>query len=337
MTTNCSGSMSRLNGKIQQGQHPFSTKAHSTLVAKLAPVLTILFQQSIETNTLSDDWRNANVTPIFKKGDRHKVVHYRPISLTCVCCKLLEHIVCSHIHDHLDKYNILTPMQHGFRKRHSCESQLIITLHDLMSYFDKKITVDVAILDLSKAFDTVPHDKLLHKISHYGVNGDLHSWISNFLTSRHQRVVVNGEHSDNIYVASGVHQGAFLSPLLLLFMNDLPSVVQFQLRLFADDCLIYRPIMDSRDQYLLDQDLAALSQWADTWGMKYNPHKCFIMTIANNKNPPQHFYSLCGSILKQVQDTQYLGITISNDLRWEQHIATTTAKANRMIVFYDGT
>ena len=139
-------------------------------------------------------------------------------------------------------------------------------------------------------------------------------------------------------MASGVPQGTVLGPLLfLLFINDLPSVVKSQVRLFADDCLIYRPIMDSRDQYLLDQDLAALSQWADTWGMKYNPQKCFIMTIANNKNPPQHFYSLCGSILKQVQDTQYLGITISNDLRWEQHIATTTAKANRMIVFYDGT
>ena len=144
-------------------------------------------------------------------------MNYRPVSLTCVCCKLLEHIVCSHIHDHLDKYNILTPMQHGFRKRHSCESQLIITLHDLMSYFDKKITVDVAILDLSKAFDTVPHDKLLHKISHYGVNEDLHSWISNFLTSRHQRVVVNGDHSDNIYVASGVPQGTVLGPLLFYY------------------------------------------------------------------------------------------------------------------------
>jgi hypothetical protein len=80
------------------------------LANQLAPVLTILFQQSIETNILPEDWRNANVTPIFKKGDRYKAVNYRPVSLTCVCCKLLEHIVCSHIHAHLDKYNILTHM-----------------------------------------------------------------------------------------------------------------------------------------------------------------------------------------------------------------------------------
>jgi len=101
------------------------------------------------------------VTPIFKKGDRHKPVNYRPVSLTGVCWKLLKHMVCSIIHAHLDRYNILTPMQHGFRKSHSCESRLLITLHDLMSHFDQKIIVDVAILYLSKAFDT---DKLVHKV-----------------------------------------------------------------------------------------------------------------------------------------------------------------------------
>jgi len=92
--------------------------------------------------------------------------------------------------------------------------------------------------------------------------------------------------------------------------------------------------MDSRDQYVLDQALAALSQWVDTWGMKYNPQKCFIMTIINNKNPPQHFYTLCGCILTQVHDTQYLEITISSDLRLKRHIVpTTTANGNRMIGF----
>ena len=144
--------------------------------------------------------------------------------------------------------HILTPMQHGFRKCHSCESQLLITLHDLMSYFDRMITVDVAILDLTKAFDAIPHDKLLHEVSHYCINGDLHSWISNSLTPRHQRVVVDDEHSVNLYVTSGFPLGTVLDLLIfLLFMNDLPYIVQSQVRLFADDCLLYKPIMDSSD------------------------------------------------------------------------------------------
>ena len=109
------------------------------LADQLAPVLAAIFQQSLVTHSLPEDWRNANVTPIYKKWDRHKAVNYRPVSLTCVCCKLLEHIVCSHIQKHLENHSILSSIQNGFRKRHSCESQLLITLHDLMSYFDQKI------------------------------------------------------------------------------------------------------------------------------------------------------------------------------------------------------
>ena len=146
------------------------------------------------------------------------------------------------------------------------------------SYFDRKITVDVAILDLPKAFDTAPHKKLLHKLSHYGINGNVHSWINQFLSERRQRVVVDGEHSSDIHVASGVPQGTVLGPLLfLLFIHDLPSAIPSEVRLFADDCLLYRPINSPADQIALDQDLASLTKWADTWGMKYNPQKCFIM------------------------------------------------------------
>ena len=92
--------------------------------------------------------------------------NYRPISLTCVCCKLFEHIVCSHIHKHLDSNNILTTLQHGFRSRHSCESQLVTTIHDIMKRFDSKKQFDIAILDFSKAFDTVLHERLLKKLMH---------------------------------------------------------------------------------------------------------------------------------------------------------------------------
>ena len=149
-------SCTQLKVNKASGPNVLPNRVFKELANQLAPVLTIIFQQSIETDTLPEDWYIRNVTPIFKKGDRHKAVNYRSVSLTCVCCKLLEHKVCSHIHAHLDRYNILTPMQYGFRKRYSCESRLIITLHYLVSYFDKNITVDVATLDLSKAFDTVP-------------------------------------------------------------------------------------------------------------------------------------------------------------------------------------
>jgi len=125
-----------------------------------------------------------------------------------------------------------------------------------------------------------------------------------------------------------------LGPLLfLVFINDLPSAVQSKVRLFADDCLLYRPINSPEDQIALDQDLASVTQWADTWGTKYNPQKCFIMTISPKKDPPQHFYSFCGCVLSHVSDTKYLSITVSNDLQWERYITTSYAKASHMIGF----
>jgi len=136
------------------------------MAKELAPALTHIFRQSVSSGDLPLDWRCANIAPIFKKGDKHQASNYRPISLTSVCSKLLEHIICKHIRDHLEKSNALSPVQHGFRKGHSTESQLIITLHDLTSNWDNKSQTDLIILDFSKAFDTVPHDKLLSKLVH---------------------------------------------------------------------------------------------------------------------------------------------------------------------------
>lgn len=116
----------------------------------ISPVLTSIFTQSLESGQLPQDWREANVTPLFKKGDKHLAENYRPVSLTCVCCKLLEHIICKHIRSHLDKYNILTPVQHGFRSNHSCESQLILTADDILKRYNNYEQVDVVILDFSQ-------------------------------------------------------------------------------------------------------------------------------------------------------------------------------------------
>ena len=150
------------------------------LATELAPVLTSVFRQSLESGTLPTIWTKAFVTPVFKNGNRNEAENYRPVSLTCVTCKIFEHVICKHIRNHLDHYEILTTLNHGFRAGHSCESQLLVTIHDLMRYRDRKVQVDLAILDFSKAFDTVPHNRLLQKLEFYGIQGDILKWISVF-------------------------------------------------------------------------------------------------------------------------------------------------------------
>ena len=139
------------------------------------PVSTI-FQHSLNTRDLLNDWRNATIAPVLKKGDQHT-----PVSLTTVCCKLLEHVICRHKMIHLEDNKILSSLQHRFRSSNSCETQLIVTMDDLLKSIDKQVQTDMMILDFSKAFDTVPHKRLLHKLEQYSITGSPHRWIHSFL------------------------------------------------------------------------------------------------------------------------------------------------------------
>ena len=298
----------------------------------LAPGIAVLFQKSIDTGELPKDWKDANVTPVFKKGDKHLAENYRPVSLTSVISKLLEHIICHELHAHFDKNNVLTNVNHGFRTGYSCETQLTITTDDFTKNSENGIQTDVAILDFSKAFDTVPHQKLLHKLSCYGVKGSLHSWIKSFLCHRQMKVLVNGESSQETEVLSGVPQGTVLGPLLfLVHINDLPDSVQSSVRLFADDCLLYRQIRSNKDQEILQNDLKNLEIWANNWGMRFNAKKCYILSITNKGI--QKFYELNSCILKEVDHNPYLGVILSKDLKWETHTDQICKKANSALGF----
>ena len=173
---------------------------------------------------------------------------------------------------------------------------------------------DVAILDFSKAFDVVPHKRLLHKLDFYGIQGSILFWISSFLSNQTQ-VVVDGEFSDVEPVTLGVPQGSVLGPILfLVFINDMPECVNSQCRLFADNSIIYRTVNSRYDALVLQSDFDALHKWEKDWGLTFNPTKCNTISITRKKHPIHHVYSLKGVPLKAVDEAMYLGVMVAKDL-----------------------
>jgi hypothetical protein len=306
------------------------------LAPQIAPILTTIFQKSIETSEIPEDWRNAHVTPVYKKGSRYQASNYRPISLTCICCKLLEHVTVSTIMKHSNIHNILHPNQHGFRTHRSCETQLLEFTTDIANNMRDGKQTDVLVMDFSKAFDKVGHERLLHKLAHYGIRGKSLAWIRSFLSGRTQEVVVEGSHSDKVPVTSGVPQGSVLGPCLFLhYINDLPEGIGSSVRLFADDTIMYMTIANETDSQQLQSDLDKLGHWETLWQMVFHPDKCKVLTITNKhkNNRIKPNYTLNGHTLEHVTEAQYLGITIKSDLNWNQHIANNTQKASRALGF----
>ena len=283
ITVDPNGVLKLLNNlKIHKAPGPdgLSARVLKECSSEIAPILALIYNETLAQGTVPDDWRQANVAPIFKKGEKYDAANYRLVSLTCICCKTLEHIIVSKINKHLAFESILADCHYGFRSQRSCETQLVQFFHDLVSNLDRALNryqrqTDVIIMDFANAFDKVPHRSLLYKLDYYGIRGSTHKGITSWLSGRFQKVVLDGQASDPVPVLSVVPQGSVLGPVLfLIFINDLPENIRSSVRLFADDCVLYRNIESSMDCQILQDDLNSLAQWEIDWQMKFNVAKC---------------------------------------------------------------
>ena len=291
--------------------------------------LAIIFNQSLQTSQIPQDWRDADVTPLHKKGSKTEVNNYRPVSLTSQVVKLLERLVLDRVISTCKLNKFFSCDQHGFQDGCSCVTQLLECLNDWTQNLDSKKQTDVIYLDFSKAFDTVPHARLCHKLRQAGIRGKVLDWISSFLSNRRQRVVLRNGVSSWRDVTSGVPQGSILGPILfLIYVNDIPDSVQSTAKMFADDTKLYRKVQNLRDCDTLQEDLNTLASWSQTWLLNFNATKCVVLKI---KQSLDYIYTLNGVDLEQVSDQKDLGVIISDDLKPGKHIVEVTKKANQRI------
>ena len=291
--------------------------------SELANPLCKLFNTSLNCCKFPSSWKKANITPVYKKGNKDSVSNYRPISLLSCVGKVMERCVYKHLHNFMRDNDIITKFQSGFTKGDSTTNQLTNTYNTFASALDNGKEIRVVFFDISKAFDRVWHKGLIYKLKKIGIKSNIILWLTDYLCDRKQRVVLDGKVSDWRDVKAGVPQGPILGPLLfLVFINDITESIGTNIRLFADDTSLYLVIENPvNDAVRLQLDLQNISTWAKQWLVYFHPDKTVSMLISKRIIRPIHPPLIMnGAPLTEVTSHKHLGIYISNDGSWHDHI-----------------
>ena len=319
---------------LDPNSSPGPDNIHPLILRNLADIIATpvakIFQLSLREGRLPNEWKVAIVKPMHKGGSPHSPSNYRPISLTCVLGKCLERLIKSAMQSHLASLDLLSPTQHGFQKGRSCITNLLLARETWAESLDSGLHLDVVFIDFSKAFDKVPHRRLLRKLNSYGISGKLLTWIADFLKDRQMLVKVNDLTSHPILASSGVPQGSVLGPeLFKLFVNDLPSTVHSECLLYADDLKVWSPVSSLDDAESLQHSLDVLHQWSLDWELPINFLKCSVLPVGATE--PFVQYNIGGHPLTVVSHMADLGTIVSSDFKSACDTAKKVASASRLL------
>jgi hypothetical protein len=316
------------------GPDDISPKVLKEGVPAIVKSITKLFNLSLQIGIFPTSWKLANVVPIYKKAEEFFTSNYRPISLLSILAKVFERVAFKYLFNYFRDHFMISIWQSGFLPGTSTVTQLI----EIYDQFCKAVSagkdIRVVFLDISKAFDRVWHEGLIHKLKGHGITGTLLRWLQSYLTDRQQRVIINGAKSEWGSIKAGVPQGSVLGPLLfLIFINDITHVIRHcKIRLFADDTCLYIEVEDPEEAALaLNNDLTNIQNWADRWLITFSPPKTEDLTISNKR--PRHHpdLSLGGEPIKKVSSHKHLGVHLTSDLSWKKHAEETSKKASRTL------
>ena len=315
------------------GPDLISNKMIKQVAGAIAKPLQIIFNHSLRESVFPDFWKLGNLVPLFKKGDKSLAANYRPVSLLSNIGKIQERIVFKQIYNHLSSNNLLFKYQSGFRPGHSTAFQLIDIFHHICQSYDEKQYSCMVFCDISKAFDKVWHKGLLFKLRQNGIKGNLLAWISNYLSSRKQRVQINSSTSSLLSVNAGVPQGSVLGPLLfLVYVNDIADNLLSLVRLFADDSSLFFSAANLRDiEGIINQDLGLILVWAKKWLVDFNPIKTVAMLFTLRPLDFLPILNFNDSIINFVESHKHLGLTLTFNGQWHTHIETILCSAYKVL------
>ena len=334
--------ISQLPPKTSCGHDNISSKLLKEIKDIVSPSLSIIINQSLFTGIFPDKLKLAKLVPLFKKDNMSLLGNYRPISLLPTVSKIFERVVFIQLYDYFQDNKLFYKSQYGFRKHHPTELAALELIDQILKDLDRKQTPFSIFLDLSKAFDTLDHHILLHKLRFYGIKGTPLKWFENYLSDRKQYVDIDGTCSTTLTISTGVPQGSILGPLLfIIYMNDIHTASdKFHFIIYADDTTLTGPLCSFTSENIsataeINKEIVKISDWFAVNKLSLNATKTkfmvyhFIQKKLSENDIPK--LKVGGIEIERVSEFNFLGLMINENMNWKSHTDKLCNKISRTL------